>query len=607
MKKQDKTKKPVVWTLKKIRKIRREDGLKPKRVYAFTFRAVLDCVVSRYPKRLALCTYKDDETLVTYRMLGFYARNLAMYLLETGFRHGDRIALMGESSPSWMIAYLAMTSVGLTVVPILPDFPAKDVQNILEESKVKGIFVNSKHYEKCLPIIGKGLRLFRLEDLFEIPTKELPAGKTVFAKAPGTSLALAKPEKGWEEKWRESEPKEDDIASLIFTSGTTGKSKGVLLTQKNLVWNADVCTDIFFKIKPGYRFLSILPMSHVYEFTTNQILGLLCGGEIHYLGRPAAASVLMPALQEIRPVVMMSVPLLMEKVYKASVKPVFDKNVKIKRWLKWTPSRKFISRIVGRKLRLAFGGKLKFFGIGGAPSDPAMEQFLYDSAFPYAQGYGLTETSPMVAGHGPKDHHLHMIGKVIEGEEVRLDNKNADGVGEILVKGPNVMPGYYENPELNKECFTEDGFFRTGDLGQFDKHGRLGLRGRTKTMILGSGGENIYPENIEALINSQDFVTESLVVPEDGGLLALVKIDLESYAKSMKINIDDAQAEAAKYVAFIKQKINRDLSSYSKISSAELQEEPFQRTPTMKIKRFLYDNLHRKKNGEEKDGKDGNP
>ncbi|MFA7168706.1 MAG: AMP-binding protein [Sphaerochaetaceae bacterium] len=591
--------KPIRWTKRKIKKIRRSDGLRPKTVDAFTMRSVITCAVSRYGKKEALSVWRDERSTITYTLLGQMTRSVGMYLLDTGLSKGDGVAIIGESCPMWFVMYLGATGVGLTAIPILPEFSPDDIRNIIAVSRAKMIVVGEKQFEKVKPMLCGDMRLVRLEDLFEIPRPFLSSleSKKDFEQAPGNDLARYKEKPDSSKRWEVSAPSEDDIASLIFTSGTTGRSKGVLLTHKNLVWNADVCTDSFFTLKPGYRVLSILPMSHVYEFTTGQVLPLLCGCHIVYLGRMPAPSILMPALAEVRPQIIMTVPLLMEKVYKSSVKPVLE-NPKLKRWLAFPPMRAFISRIVGRKIKLAFGGKLKFYGIGGAPLDKTVESFLYDANFPYAEGYGLTETSPMICGHGPMDHHKGVLGKVVAGETVRLDNPNAEGIGEILVKGPNVMRGYYENDALNKESFTEEGFFRTGDLGMFDKRGRLGLRGRTKTMILGSGGENIYPEIIETLINEQDFVTESLIVARDGGLSALVKLDLDSYAKKMAMNVEDAKKEAKKYLASLRLQVNKSLSSYSKISSVELQEEPFERTPTMKIKRFLYGKKKEQRGGD---------
>lgn len=593
-------KKNDLWTLKRIKRLpKRADGLKPYMVYAYTFRSLLECAASRYQNRLALSIWQDEASEVTYREMSYKCRNFGLFLISRGYRKGDKVLLMGESCPTWMIAYLGLTSVGLTAVPVLPEFSTKEVQNIIDESGVKGCIVNVKHFEQCYPG-HEQLEFIRMEDLFLIKPEDLDGTRAGFQKAPGTSLTETKPEKGWEKVWQESAPDEEDLASLIFTSGTTGKSKGVMLTHKNLVWNIDVCCVNFFKTKPGMKALSILPMSHVYEFTTQQMLGMLCGFSIFYLGKPPAPTILMKAMQDIRPNVIMTVPLLIEKVYQSSVGPVL-KNPKLKFWLHWKPSRHFICRAAGRKIKLAMGGKIKFFGIGGSALDPTVERFLYDAKFPYAQGYGLTETSPMIAGHGPypKCHHLGFLGPVLEHETVRIDHPNKEGVGEILVKGPNVCKGYFHNDALTRESFTPDGFFRTGDLGVI-KRGRLGLRGRTKTMILGSGGENIYPEAIESMINNIPFVSESLVIAEDGGLLALIKLDMESYAQSMQISLDEAKVSARKYLEGLKKTVNKDLSSFSKISDVELQEKPFERTPTMKIKRFLYERTGKKKDDQRK-------
>jgi long-chain acyl-CoA synthetase len=580
------------WTRRRIRKIRRKDGLKPKTVNAFTMNAVVDCAASRYSKRVALRIYGDEESPVTYSQLKRWKDNIGVFLLEQGFVPGDKIAIMGESCPTWLIAYFGIVGVGCVAVPILPDFSGKEACTILKQSGAKGVVVNTKHFEKVLPFVQENPDfLVRMEDLFHIPdpiSSQLE-DKVQFASAPGRDITKRKQNKKATELREANSPAEDDLASIIYTSGTTGNSKGVMLTHKNLVWNADISSDVYVKLKPGYRALSLLPISHVYEFTTGQLIQLMNGMEIYYLGKTPAPSILLPALKKVRPTIVMTVPLLIEKVYRSAVLPVIRDNKKLGPWLKWGFSRRFVFRIIGRKLKLTFGGKLRFYGIGGAPLDPEVEKFLYEAKFPYGMGYGLTETAPLIAGSSPKNHKIGKIGKLVDHVSVKLDGKDPKtGVGEILVKGPNVMKGYYDNPKLNAECFTEDGYFRTGDLGAIDRRNRLSIKGRTKTMILGSGGENIYPENIEALINNQGFVTESLVVPENGGLLALVKIDIDSYAKKMALDVNDARTEAKKYIAKLRDEVNKDLSGFSRISSVELQEEPFQRTPTQKIKRFLY-------------------
>ncbi|MGH0053850.1 MAG: AMP-binding protein [Sphaerochaetaceae bacterium] len=584
-----------VWSFRKIRKLKRKDGLKMKTVTQYTMDSVVNSTASRNGKRIALRTYREEGSEITYSQLKRMKDAISISLLEAGFTRGDKIALMGESSPTWMVAYFGITSIGCVAVPILPDFSAKETTRILEHAGVKGVVVNIKHFEKVVGYVhSHDAYLVRMEDLFHIPVsiaKELD-DRNQFASAPGRDIRRRKIDEKSRKLREASLAREEDLASLIYTSGTTGNSKGVMLTHKNLVWNADVSTDVYVKLHHGSRVLSILPVSHVYEFTTGQVLELLCGCEIVYLGKPPATSILLPALKEIKPHIVMTVPLLIEKVYRSAVLPVIKGNEKIKKWMRFSFTRKLISKAIGRKLKLTFGGHLRFFGIGGAPLDQEVEHFLADAKFPYAQGYGLTETSPLIAGGKPKKHVVGTIGKLVAHVQVKLVDADPEtGVGELLVRGPNVMQGYYDNPALNKASFTEDGYFKTGDLGHLDKRGRLSIKGRTKTMILGSGGENIYPELIESVINNQDFVTESLVIPEKGGLAALIKIDLESFANKMALNVNEAKDEALKYVARIREDVNKELSAFSRISSAELQEEPFQRTPTQKIKRFLYSRL----------------
>ena len=595
MKDKKKKEKKKVITKKLCRKIRREDGLTIKTLTSYTFRAFLEAIESRYHKRVMYKVFRKEGEM-RYGEFAHHVRATSSYFLEVGYHRGDRIAIMAESSPEWMVAYVAATSIGLTAIPILPDFTAKDAENILKDSEARAIFLNENQYRKISSVLKDiDIDIYRLEDMFEIEYVE----PTEYSKAKGRKTTDHRIE---QKKLDENIPLEDDIASIIYTSGTTGSSKGVMLTHMNLLRCADFNTDQYFNVKPGMQVLSILPMSHVYEFTMGQVLLLLCGCEITFLGKPPAVSILLPALKEVRPVGMFSVPLLMEKIYKAAVLPVLRDNQKVAKLNENPIFSWFIHRVICKKIQATFGGRLKVFGVGGAPLDPEVERFLYKGSFPYLIGYGLTETSPLIAGCSPrkKDHKPGFIGKPVKDCDLRIDEPDENGIGEVIVKGPNIMKGYYNNEELNREVFTEDGFFRTGDLGYIDpKSKMLALKGRKKTMILGPSGENIYPEGIENLINAEEFVTESLVVPEDGGLLALVKIDVELMAKKMKISVDDAKQLAKERVAEIRKKVNKELSSFSKLQKAELQEEDFERTPTMKIKRFLYP-----KKNKEKENKD---
>ena len=577
-------KKNKEYSLKNCRSIKRQDGLVMKTVRGYTFMDFVDAVSHRYGKRICYRVFRTgEENDTTYSQLGWHAYAIASYLAGKGIKKGDRIAIFGESCPSWMEMYLGIVLIGAIAVPILPDFSAAEASHIIKESGAVGVCLNQKQHAKLSEGTGD-LMVFRMEDLVHVPS--IPEGYT-FITAPGFSMRSAKINA---EEVKKRKPEETDTASIIFTSGTTGASKGVVLSHINILRGADLATDTYVKIKPGDRVLSILPMSHVYEFTIGQILPMMVGMEITFLGRPPAVSVLMPALMEVRPHVMLTVPLLIEKVYKAAVLPVLRDNKKIASLIKKPVIGSFVYRTIGAKLMKTFGHNLKFFGIGGAPLDKDVEKFLHRAHFPYAIGYGLTETSPLVAGCGSKHHRQHpgFVGEIVTDDDVILVDKNSEGVGEIAVKGPNVMKGYYNRDDLNREVFTSDGYFLTGDLGYIDRHNRLSIRGRVKTMILGPGGENIYPELIESLINNQSFVEESLVVPEDGGLVALIKIDVNLMAEKMKISAMEAHQEALKYIKTIRADVNSQLSAFSKISDVQLQEEPFDRTPTQKIKRFMY-------------------
>lgn len=590
------------YSFKEIDKLKREDGLKMRCVKKYTFRDFVEAISARYSNRLCYTVIGgEDEVSFSYRYLAFKVHAASQYLLKAGVKKGDKICIYGESCPTWMIFYLGLTSIGAVAVPILPGFSGHETIVALEDAGCVGICAQSHQFYTVKDyVLEKHMIVIRMEDLFRIDEDTLAhLDDKNYLALPGVDITHTK----FNMKELNALPlEEDDVASVIYTSGTTGASKGVVLTHKNILWNADVCTDFYITIKPGMRVLSLLPVSHIYEFTIGQILTMMTGCEIHFLGKAPAVSILLPALKSLRPQVILSVPLLIEKVYRSAVAPLLREEGTIKSLYNNKLTRRFVCRLIGRKLKATFGGSMKFFGIGGAALDPEVEAFLSAANFPYAIGYGLTETSPLIAGCGPKcgGYRLGFAGRVMKGEEVKILDVNEEGIGEIAVKGPNVSPGYYNNPELNKEAFTKDGFFRTGDLGLIDKKGRLGIKGRCKTVILGPSGENIYPEAIESLINNMEFVEESLVVPEGAGLLALIKIDVNLMAKKMKLDINDAQKEAKKYVSQIKTMVNKELSKQNRLDSAKLQDEPFERTASNKIKRFLYPKKN-KKDSEEKE------
>jgi long-chain acyl-CoA synthetase len=478
--------------------------------------------------------------------------------------------------PNWGIAFFAVTFMGAVAVPILPDFSGTEVNNVITHSGARAIFVSTSLLPKSEEIVSEDLILRILIDDFS-----LLSGTPGFSSHTSGSIPLKK-----------YEVSESDLASIIYTSGTTGRSKGVMLTHKNITFTALKARNIQY-LDETDRFLSVLPLSHTYENTLGLILSMVCGSCVFYLKKPPTPAVLLPALEEVRPTIMLTVPLIIEKIYFNKILPAFRDKLILRFLYKIPFMRKILNGAAGKKLYKTFGGELKFFGIGGAKLNKTVEKFLIEAKFPYAIGYGLTETSPLLAGTNPQKSVFESTGPAMEGVELSINNPDKiTGEGEIWAKGPNVMQGYYKEPELTKEVLTADGWFKTGDLGTFDKNKNLYIKGRLKNMIIGASGENIYPEEIESVINNFRFVVESLVIEQKGKLVALVHINMEELekkyqhlksdmTKQFEEKVDEVLNELHEYV-------NSQVSKFSQIQKVVLQPVPFQKTATQKIKRFLY-------------------
>ena len=404
-----------------------------------------------------------------------------------------------------------------------------------------------------------------------------------------------------------------DVCNMQYTSGTTGKPKGVMLTHYNLAAQIQMDRDLFF-VKPDDIFLSILPLSHTYECSLGMLLPFMWGASVVYIDKAPTPAVLIPVLKAVRPTVMLSVPLIIEKIYRNKILPQLSSNFIFKRLYKKEWGRKWLHRVAGKKLMKLFGGRIRFFGIGGAKLDPDVEQFLYEARFPYAIGYGLTETAPLLAGAAPSMVRLGSTGPQAPGVELRLENVNPETrQGEIVARTPSAMVGYFKNPEATKEVFTADGWFRTGDLGELDKDGWLYIKGRLKNMIVGPGGENIYPEDIETVLNSHVCIADSIVTEQEGRLIALVHFNREEIESMIddwreewesKKEAWEAKTEQLKkeIMDFVNAKVNR----FSRISEVVEEKEEFEMTPTKKIKRFLYNKRHGKDPVKEEDSKPHN-
>jgi long-chain acyl-CoA synthetase len=541
------------------------------RLEALTIPAMLQASFKDFANQQSLVFAGEENR--TYKQLETEVKKAALQLQFIGVKKGDKVALLSQNMPQWGIAFFATCILGAVAVPILPDFHPNEIKNIIQHADVSVIFISETLRSKLEPV--PGLTVIYIED-FQIVSE---------TTAP---LAVQMDDQLF------SYPKveEKDLASIIYTSGTTGKSKGVMLTHKNIVWTAQQCW-LIQNVVPGDRFLSVLPLSHTFENTIGFILAVKYGATIHYLQKPPVASVLLPALKQVRPTVMLIVPLIIEKIYKSKILPEINEKFITRTLFKIPVFRKMIHRIAGKKLFETFGGELKFFGIGGAKLDDNVERFLMESGFPLAIGYGMTESSPLLAGAGVGKTRYLSTGTPMSGVQLRIANPNPQtGQGEIQAKGENVMLGYYKEPQITKETFTEDGWLKTGDLGYFDKDGNLFIKGRMKNMIVGASGENIYPEEIESVINRMEYVLESLVVQQKGRLVALVhlnKEELEKKYNDLKVEtVTYLNDKADEILKEIQNKVNEELNKFSQIQRIVWQSDPFEKTPTQKIKRFLY-------------------
>jgi len=538
-----------------------------------TLHDLLINAAGKYENNVALSNYKDNS--ITYSETAEYVTKLQFMLDQDGYKKSDKLALLSENCLEWCLVYLAVTGMDMVIVPILPDFHDEEIKTIMEHSESTALFYSSKYTSTAEKLKSETFKIYSLKDTVSaLKDKDLP----------GNSFS---PDR----------PAENDIASLIYTSGTTGQPKGVLLSHKNLISDIPEPAEM-----PHFgendASLSILPLSHTYECTIGFLIHFHKGCTITYLGKAPTATLLLNVLKEIRPHSMLSVPLLIEKIYRKNILAKIQRSKVLNSLYGVTAIRKLLNIYLGKKLYKLFGGRLRFFGLGGAGLAPDVEQFLREAKFPYSIGYGLTETSPLLSGSSVEETKYTSAGRLLKTVEVRLEDKNPEtGIGELWVKGPNIMQGYYKNPELTAEVLTEDGWFNTGDLGYLDKDNFVFLRGRSKNVIVGPSGENIYPESIESIINEFQFVEESLVVKGENGLEALIHFDMDGLKKhlgSMAEGAKNAPVEVGDFIKKLTKDINKRVNAFSRISNISIQDQPFIKTPTKKIKRFLYSVTHKK-------------
>ena len=509
---------------------------------------------------------EDDSQTYTYGSFRAKCLEISHNLSRYGIKAGDRIAILSQNMPNWTVAFFSAVAFGRVAVPILPDSSESEVTNILTHSGTKVLFVSERMIGKVSQeMMDKMVLVFNLD-------------KLQIVKRDDKAFTC----EGWLK-----EPQPDDLAAIIYTSGTSGKAKGVMLSHRNLCHNV-IAAYHAQKTKAKDRWLSILPMPHTYEMAFSVLYPLYVGACVHYLQKPPTPTVLIAAMKSVKPTIMCSVPLIIEKVYKASIVPTINKS-RILSWMKdHLPSLLYF--FVGRKLYATFGGHLRFFGIGGSKLDPTVEEFLLKARFPYAIGYGLTETAPLITNACVGKTKVGSIGVPAYGVEVKLQNVNPQtGEGEIVAKGDNVMLGYYKDPERTRGVVTDDGWFRTNDLAVMDEKGYYYIKGRLNNMILGASGENIYPEEIEQVINTVEGVNESLVMERDGKLVALVKFD-DNVINWNQAGEDKFFENLAEKKKAIMDYVNKRVSKQSKVNDVEVMKDPFEKTATHKIRRFRYKN-----------------
>ena len=523
----------------------------------------------------------DGATQYTYGELAAQIARLHTTFRVLGIKEGDKIALCGRNCSNWGVTFLAVETYKAVAVSILPDFTGEGVEALVNHSEAKLLYTGPNVLKKIDAKNMPGLTAMVLMDDFSL---QFAANEDVEKAYAGVDAAFAAEyPQGYSAKdMNYPVDNHDDLALLNYTSGSTGNPKGVMITHKNLSGNIDfACKKI--PHRPGDKVMSMLPIAHMFGLMFEFLYQVCDGAEVYFLTKAPTPSTLMKAFAQVHPFMILTVPLVIEKIIKGKVLPIIKKPVMKVLWN--TPLiKKLIHKKVNNTLLAAFGGNLRYLIIGGAALNEEVEKCMKDMHFMYCVGYGMTECAPLISYEDWQKYAYRSCGKVIPGMQIRIDSEDpTKKEGEVQVYGVNVMKGYYKNEQATKEAFTEDGWMRTGDLGIIDKDGNLFLRGRSKNMLLSPNGQNIYPEEIEDKLNSLPLVTESIVVDREHKLVALVYSD-PSLAKPEVLQGKTVEQVMKENVV----KLNKMLPNYSQVIAIELVEKEFEKTPKRSIKRFMY-------------------
>lgn len=532
----------------------------------------------------ALTDYVEQNTM-TFADVAKEIARFHILFKECQIRRGDKIALIGRDCANWCVVYMAAITYGAIIVPILPDFNPNDVHHIINHSESVFLFVSDRIWDTLEEEkIGEVRAVFSLTDFRCLHQRD---GENIqkLLKELDSRFTEVYPNGFTRENIRYAELDNDKVLLLNYTSGTTGFSKGVMLTGNNLAGNVTYARtlDILFR---GERELCFLPLAHAYSCAFNFLVPMAFGAHVFLLGKLPSPKILLKAFEEIKPNLILTVPLILEKIYKKMIAPQLNKRA-MKLAMNAPLLNDRIYAQINKKLTDAMGGRFREVIVGGAAMNQEVADFLYKIKFPYTIGYGMTECGPLISYDNHKEYIPTSCGQILKGiMEVRIDSEDPyNKVGEIQVRGENVMKGYYKNEEATRNVFTDDGWLKTGDLGTIDVNNRIYIRGRSKTMILSSNGQNIYPEEIEAKLNNLPFVLESLIVEREGKLAGLVYPDYDM-VDNTGIRHDDLPAIMEQN----RKDLNKLLAPYEAITSIVLYPTEFEKTPKKSIKRYLYEN-----------------
>ena len=506
---------------------------------------------------------------------------------NSGVQQGDKIALCGRNSACWAVALLATLTYGAVAVPILHEFTAEQIHNIVNHSGAKLLFVGD-----VVATVIDATKMPDLEGIIYIPDYSLVVSRTeklTYAREHLNEMFGKKFPKYFRQEHvhYRRETSGEEMALINYTSGTTGFSKGVMIPYRAMWSNCDFAKSVLGStVKAGDSVISILPMAHMYGMSFEFFFEFLHGCHIYYLTRVPSPAIIAQAFSEVKPAIIIAVPLVIEKIIRKKVFPKIQ-NSRMRLLLNMPVLNRKVNQKICEQVKNAFGGRFYEIIIGGAAFNQEVEQFLKRIDFPYTVGYGATECAPIICYADYHDFVPGSCGKPVVHMEVRIDSEDPENVpGEILARGLNVMLGYYKNEEATRQALDKDGWYHTGDLGTMDANGNVFIKGRSKNMLLSANGQNIYPEEIEDKLNSMALVNESIVIQQGDKLVGLVHPDYDE-AKGMRLTNDDIVAVMEQN----RQELNAELPAYSKLSTIKIQEEEFEKTPKKSIKRYLYQNV----------------